>query len=195
MTTEHADQSSMPFTEPGFESTEVVLPGIVEPSGLVIRTRTLARPAAGQVVVRVEASGVSFAERAMRRAMYYGQPKFPFVPGYDLVGVVAAVGPGVDASFVGTRVAALTKTGGWASYALLAAEDLLPVPDGIDPAEAETLVVNGITAWQMLHRQAHIRRGQTIVVHGANGGVGTNLGAVGPACRSSCYWYSITTAP
>lgn len=157
------------------EATEVVLPGIVEPSGLQIRRRVLSGPAAGQALVRVEASGVSFAEKGMRRGRYPGQPKFPFVPGYDLVGTVVAVGGGVSPSLVGKRIAALTKIGGWASHVLLQAEDLMPVPEGVDPAEAETLVVSGITAWQMLHRTARIRRGQTILVHGANGGVGTTL--------------------
>jgi NADPH:quinone reductase-like Zn-dependent oxidoreductase len=155
--------------------TEVVLPGVVEPSGLQVRQRTLPAPAEGQVLVAVEATGVSMAEQAMRRDRYPGQPAFPFVPGYDLVGTVRAVGPGVDADLVGRRVAALTKTGGWASSVLLEAADVVPVPEGLDPAEAETLVVNGITAWQMLHRTARVRRGQTILVHGANGGVGTTL--------------------
>ena len=157
------------------QALEVVLPGAVEPSGLVYRRRTLPAPAAGQVTVRVEASGVSFAEQQMRRGKYYDQPAFPFVPGYDLVGTVTAVGPGVDDAVVGTRVAALTKTGGWASDVLLDAADLVPVPDGVDPAEAETVVVNGITAWQMLHRIARVRSGRTILVHGANGGVGSTL--------------------
>ncbi len=158
-----------------FISQEVVLPGKVEPSGFLIRNNVLNQPEAGQVIVRVEASGISFAEQAMRRDRYPGQPAFPFVPGYDLVGTVVDIGPDVDASLMGKRVAALTKTGGWASYSLRAAKELLLVPDGIDPAEAEALVVNGLTAWQMLHRKAHIRAGQTIVVHGANGGVGTIL--------------------
>ena len=157
------------------EATEVVLPGIVEPSGLQIRRRVLRGPAAGQALVRVEASGVSFAEKGMRRGRYPGQPKFPFVPGYDLVGTVVAVGGGVSPSLVGKRVAALTKTGAWASLVLLQAEDLMPVPEGVDPAEAEPLIVSGITAWQMLHHTARIRRGQTILVHGANGSVGTTL--------------------
>ena len=156
-------------------ATEVVLPGVVEPSGLQVRQRALPPPAAGQVLVRVEASGVSFAEQGMRRNRYPGQPKFPFVPGYDLVGVVTAVGPDVDPALAGRRVAALTKTGGWASYALLPASRLVEVPDGVDPAEAETVVVNGITAWQMLHRAARVQAGQTVLVHGANGGVGTTL--------------------
>lgn len=155
--------------------TEVVLPGVVEPAGLQVRTRSLPAPAAGQVVVAVEASGVSMAEQAMRKNRYPGQPKFPFVPGYDLVGTVVHLGAGVDSALVGQRVAALTKTGGWASHVLLPAADLVPVPAGLDPAEAETVVVNGITAWQMLHRTARVRAGQTILVHGANGGVGSTL--------------------
>jgi NADPH:quinone reductase-like Zn-dependent oxidoreductase len=118
---------------------------------------------------------VSFAEQQMRRAKYYDQPAFPFVPGYDLVGTVAAVGAGVDPALVGRRFAALTKIGGWTSHALVEAADLVPVPDGVDPAEAETVVVNGITAWQMLHGIAKVTAGQTVLVHGANGGVGSTL--------------------
>ncbi|WP_024285578.1 medium chain dehydrogenase/reductase family protein [Cellulomonas sp. KRMCY2] len=155
--------------------TEIVLPGIVEPDGLLVRRRPVPSPAAGQALVCVEATGVSFAEQGMRRGRYPGQPKFPFVPGYDLVGTVAAVGTGVDAALVGTRVAALTKTGGWATHVLLTAADLVPVPARLEPVEAETVVVNGLTAWGLLHRTARVRRGQTILVHGANGGVGTVL--------------------
>ncbi|MEJ2855694.1 MULTISPECIES: medium chain dehydrogenase/reductase family protein [unclassified Saccharothrix] len=153
---------------------EVVLPGTVDPDGLELRHRDLPSPAAGQVVVRVEASGVSFAEQQMRRGKYYDQPPFPFVPGYDLVGTVVATGPGAEA-LAGGRFAALTKTGGWADHVLLDAADLVPVPDGVDPAEAEAFVVNGITAWRMLHTIARVRKGQTVLVHGANGGVGSTL--------------------
>lgn len=155
--------------------TEVVLPGVVEPAGLQIHTRALTAPGRGRAVVAVEASGVSMAEQAMRRNRYPGQPKFPFVPGYDLVGTVHSVGPGVDPALVGQRMAVLTKTGGWTSHAVVAAADLVAVPAGLDPAEVETLVVNGVTAWQMLHRTAKVQPGQTILVHGANGGVGTTL--------------------
>lgn len=72
-------------------------------------------------------------------------------------------------------MAALLKVGGWASHVLVDAADVVPVPAGIDAAEAETLVLNGITAWQMLHRKARVREGGTVVVHGANGGVGSVL--------------------
>lgn len=157
------------------EIVEIVLPGKVEPGGLKVRRRELGPPRAGQSMVRVEASGISFAEQGMRRGLYPGQPKFPFVPGYDLVGTVVGVGAGVDETMVGRRVAAITETGGWASHALVDAADLVPVPESLDPADVETVVVNGLTAWQMLHRTARVRPGQTILVHGANGGVGTIL--------------------
>ncbi|MFD3700410.1 medium chain dehydrogenase/reductase family protein [Streptomyces sp. NPDC058646] len=154
---------------------EVVLPGKVEPEGLVIRHGAVPAAGPGRVVVAMEATGVSFAEQQMRRGRYYDQPPFPFVPGYDLVGTVTEIGTGVPVTLLGSRVAALTKTGGWASHVALQAADLVPVPDGLGAAEAETAVVNGITAWQMLHRKARVRAGQTVLVHGANGGVGTML--------------------
>jgi NADPH:quinone reductase-like Zn-dependent oxidoreductase len=154
---------------------EVVLPGKVEPEGLEIRHGAVPVAGPGQVVIRMEATGVSFAEQQMRRGRYYDQPAFPFVPGYDLVGTVLATGEGVEPGLAGLRVAALVKVGGWASHVVVDSADVVPVPDGISAAEAETLVVNGITAWQMLHRKARIRAGQTILVHGANGGVGSVL--------------------
>lgn len=156
-------------------ATEIVLPGRVAPDGLLVTRRELPAPGAGQALVRVEASGVSFAEQQMRRGKYYDQPPFPFVPGYDLVGIVAEVGADVDPALLGTRVAALTKIGGWASHTLLDAADLVAVPATLEPAEAETFVVNGITAWQMLFRTVRVRAGQTVLVLGANGGVGSTL--------------------
>jgi NADPH:quinone reductase-like Zn-dependent oxidoreductase len=156
-------------------TTEIVLPGRVESSGLQVHARDLPAPAAGQAVLRMDASGVSFAEQQMRLGKYYNQPPFPFVPGYDVVGTVTATGPDVDPAMIGRRFAAVTKTGSWASHQLIDVADLVPVPDGVDAADAETVVVNGITAWQMLHRTARVRPGATIVVLGANGGVGSTL--------------------
>ncbi|MCI3934318.1 medium chain dehydrogenase/reductase family protein [Streptomyces sp. AN091965] len=156
-------------------ATEVVLPGVVEPDGLTVRRRPGPAPAPGRALLAMEATGVSFAEQQMRRGKYFDQPPFPFVPGYDLVGRVVATGPGVDPALVGGRFAALTKTGGWASHVAVAAADLVPVPESVASADAETLVVNGVTAWQMLHRTAKVRAGDTVVVLGANGGVGSAL--------------------
>lgn len=155
--------------------TEIVLPGQVEPDGLQVRTRELPAPAEGQVLLRMEATGISFAEQQMRRGKYPNQPAFPFVPGYDVVGTVTATGPGVDTALIGQRFAAVTKTGGWASQLLVDAADLVAVPDDVDSAVAVTAAVNGITAWQMLHYSAKARRQSVIVVLGANGGVGSTL--------------------
>jgi NADPH:quinone reductase-like Zn-dependent oxidoreductase len=158
-------------------TTEILLPGIGEPESLQVRVRDLGQPGPGEALVRVEATGISFAEQQMRRGRYYNQPAFPFVPGYDLVGVVEALGVDAppDGPQVGERVAALTKIGGWAERVLLDAADLVPVPAGVDAAAAETAIVNGSTAWRMLHRSARVRPGDTVVVLGAGGGVGTIL--------------------
>jgi NADPH:quinone reductase-like Zn-dependent oxidoreductase len=155
--------------------TEIVLPGVTDPDGLIVRQRPVPLPGKGQALVQMLATGVSFAENSMRRNRYPGQPKFPFVPGYDLVGIVTATGPGTDPALAGQRVAVVTKTGGWSTHVLLDARDLVPIPDHLDPAEVETILVNGITAWQMLHRKARVKPGRTILVHGASGGVGTVL--------------------
>ena len=159
-------------TTPSATTTQVVLPGLVEPAGLELATVPTPTPDAGQLLVEMEATGVSFAEQSMRKGRYFGQPAFPFVPGYDLVGRVLEVGTGGDPTLIGKRVATLTKTGAWATHAVVPARDSILVPDGVSSEDAETVVVNGVTAWQMLHRAARVQPGQTILLFGANGGVG-----------------------
>jgi NADPH:quinone reductase-like Zn-dependent oxidoreductase len=154
---------------------EVMMPHEGGPEVLEVLRREPPRAATGEALVRVEAAGVSFAEVQMLRGRYFNQPKFPFVPGYDLVGKVVEVGEGVDGELLGQRVAALTETGAWAEQVVLDVKKLAPVPEGVDPAEAVAVVTNGVTAWQMLHRAARVRAGQSVVVHGAAGGVGTLL--------------------
>lgn len=172
---QHDQHEPHPTATDAPEVTEILLPGTVAPEGLEIRRRRFDPPGPGQVTVRVEATGISFAEQQMRRGKYFDQPPFPFVPGYDLVGIVTETGPGVDPGTRGRRYAALTKVGGWTSHIVLPAADLVPVPEGVDPGEAEALVVNGVTAYRMLHRIARVRAGDTVLVLGANGGVGSLL--------------------
>jgi NADPH:quinone reductase-like Zn-dependent oxidoreductase len=167
--------------------TEIVMPHLGGPEVLQVQQRELPAPGPGQVRIRVEAAGVSFAEVQMLRGRYFAQPKFPFVPGYDLVGRIEAVGPGASGGSasaggsgaaglaVGQRVAAMTRTGAWSQSVLVPATHLVPVPESVDPAEAVALVTNGVTAYQMVHRVARVAAGDTVLVHGAAGGVGTLL--------------------
>jgi NADPH:quinone reductase-like Zn-dependent oxidoreductase len=96
----------------------------------------------------------------------------PFVMGYDVVGKIDAIGEGVTDFRIGERVADMTVIGSNASYRILRARDLTRVPEGVDPAEAATLILSWTTAYQMLHRAAHVRPGHRILVHGAAGAVG-----------------------
>ena len=183
-------------SEPAVHLTEVVLPGVVEPDGLVVHQRPVPVPGDGQALVEMLATGVSFAEQGMRRNRYPGQPKFPFVLGYDLVGVVDRRRPRRR-----PRVGRPTRGGGHQDRRLDDARARRrptissPLPDGVDPAEAETVVVNGVTAWQMLHRKARVRAGQTILVHGASGGVGQHPGPARPARRHAGHRHRLAAPP
>jgi len=133
----------------------------------------LPTPAPGQVRVKIIAAGVAFADILMRHGLYPGTPAFPFAPGYDIVGEIDALGDGVSGFAVSQRVAALTMIGGYSRYTIVPAAHLVPVPDNLDPAAAVSLVLNYVTAYQMLHRVAKLHQGQRFLVHSAAGGVGT----------------------
>ena len=139
------------------------------------------RPGRGEVRVRVLASGVSFTDAQIRAGTYIGGPKPPFTPGYELVGVVEELGPGCTRLHVGDRVGALTVWGANAEQVCVPENYAVEVPEDLDPAEAVSLVFPYMTAYQMLHRAARVTRGETVLVHGAAGRVGTavlELGAV-----------------
>jgi NADPH:quinone reductase-like Zn-dependent oxidoreductase len=135
----------------------------------------LPAPRTGQVRVKILAADVSFSDVNIRRGRYPGAPRPPFTPGYAMVGVVDQLGPGAEASglVVGQAVAALTFYGSYSQYLCLPAHELVPLPAELDPAKAVCLVLNYVAAYQMVHRVAHVARGERILVHGAAGGVGT----------------------
>jgi NADPH:quinone reductase-like Zn-dependent oxidoreductase len=136
----------------------------------------LPEPKAGEVRIRVLAAGTGFTDAFIRRGRY---PDFkgplPFTPGYELVGTVEAAGPGVTTPALGTLVADLCVTGGYTQYAIRPAAALVDVPAGLDPAEAVCIPLAYVTAYQMLTRYKALQRGQTILVIGASGTVGTAL--------------------
>lgn len=153
----------------------VLVEGFGSPDVLRPQPRTIPTPAAQQLLVEVEAAGVAYADVLMRRGVYPERPPLPFVPGYDVVGRVLEVGPGVEDIAVGSRVAALTVTGGYSTHALASSAFTVPVPEHLPAAEVSALVLNYVTGQQMLHRIAGVTKGETILVHGAAGGVGTAL--------------------
>lgn len=134
----------------------------------------LPEPEPGEVRVKVLASGVAFTDVMIRKGMYPDvKEKPPFTPGYDMVGIVDKSGEGATRFKVGQMVADLTVIGSHSEYVCLPEGRLTPVPEGVDPAEAVSLVLSYVTAFQMLHRVARLKRGQKALVHGAGGAVGT----------------------
>jgi NADPH2:quinone reductase len=132
----------------------------------------LTEPGPGEVRVAVRATGAGGTDVTMRRGTYPYAPPLPFVPGYEVVGDVEAVGAGVTDLRVGQRVAALLVHGGYAEKVIRPAAELVPVPDGLDDAQVVALILNYVTAYQALHRTGAVQPGQHVLVTGANGGVG-----------------------
>jgi NADPH2:quinone reductase len=135
----------------------------------------LPNPRPGEVRVKILAAGVSFGDVSMREGIHPEARRLPFTPGWDVVGIVDVLGEGVEAVQPGTTVAAMPIVGGYAESICLPVAELVGVPPSLDPAEAVCLILNYVTAYQMLHRSAQAKPGETALVHGAAGGVGTAL--------------------
>ena len=137
---------------------------------------TIPDPSPGEIRIKILAAGTGFTDTMIRRGRY---PDFkgplPFTPGYEIVGVVEKIGSGVTAPLEGQMVADLCVVGGYAQYAIRPAGFLVPVPDGVDPAEAVCIPLAYLTAFQMLTRYRNLPRGAMILVIGASGTVGTAL--------------------
>jgi NADPH2:quinone reductase len=147
------------------------------PEVLQIVEEAVREPRPGEVRIRTLAAGVSFADIFMREGFHPESilRRKPFTPGWDIVGRVDGIGAGVSGVRSGAIVAALPVVGGYSEILYLPEEELVPVPRGVDAAEAVSLVLNYVTAYQMLHRTARVRPRQTVLVHSAAGGVGTGL--------------------
>ena len=144
-------------------------------------------PTRGEARVKVLAAGVSLPDVMMREGIHPETPRLPFTPGWDLVGVVDRLGDGNSGLELGQRVAALPITGAYAEYLCLPQRELVPVPSGLDAAEAVSLVLNYVTAYQMLHRSVKARAGQRVLIHAAAGGVGSALLQLGRVANLQMY--------
>jgi NADPH:quinone reductase-like Zn-dependent oxidoreductase len=129
-------------------------------------------PGDGDVRIAVRAAGVNFADIMARLGLYPDAPKPPLVVGYEVAGIVDAVGPNVTDVRVGDRVMALTKFGGYATAVVTHASFVFPVPSGLSDVEAAAVPVNYVTALIALYRMANVARGETVLIYGAGGGVG-----------------------
>ena len=155
--------------------TRIIVTHYGGPDALQVVEEERPEPKPGEVRVRVLAAGVSLPDVMMREGIHPETPRLPFTPGWDLVGVVDQLGNGVSGIETGQIVAALPVSGAYAQFVCLPQRELVPVPAGLDPAESVSLILNYITAYQMLHRSAKVRSGQRVLIHGAAGGVGTAL--------------------
>jgi NADPH2:quinone reductase len=165
---------------PGGKSRRVVVTKHGGPEVLQVVEEDLPEPRPGEVRVKVLAAGVSGYDLMFRASgTLPGTPKVPFTLGEDVVGVVDKLGEGVSTLEPGKLVAGATFClglgGGYAEYVCLPADELVPVPPNLDPAEAVCMVVNYVTAYTAMHLTAKVRSGERVLVHGAGGGVGTAL--------------------
>ncbi|MCR9149830.1 MAG: medium chain dehydrogenase/reductase family protein [Rhodobacteraceae bacterium] len=157
--------------------TRVRLNALGGPEKLALETvPDVPEPGAGEVRVRVLVTSAAFTDVMIRKGLYPDvKDKPPFTPGYDMVGIVEAAGPGASRFRPGDRVADLTTIGAYAEYICLPEDRLTPVPDGVSDVDALGMILSAVTPWQMLTRVAKLKAGQSLLIHGAGGAVGTAM--------------------
>jgi NADPH2:quinone reductase len=155
--------------------TRIVVTHYGGPEALQVVEEERPEPKAGEARVRVLAAGVALPDIMARQGIHPETPAAPFTPGWDLVGVVDRLGDGVSGIEQGQIVAAMPIHGAYAEFVCVPQTELVSVPSGLDAAEAVSVILNYITAYQMLQRSAKVRPGQRVLIHGAAGGVGTAL--------------------
>ena len=151
---------------------QIWIPKIGEPSVLEVREAADPEAGAGEVRIRVAASGINFADILARMGLYPDAPKLPAVVGYEVSGHVDQVGPEAEGFVEGDRVVALTRFGGYSDLITVPANQVAPISDALSFDSAATLPVNYLTAWIMLVWLGKVREGDRVLVHAVAGGVG-----------------------
>jgi NADPH:quinone reductase-like Zn-dependent oxidoreductase len=151
---------------------QLVIPRHGPPEVFEVREGPDPVPADGELRIRVRAAGVNFADVLARIGLYPDAPKPPVVVGYEVAGIVDAVGPGVTSAQVGDRVVALTRFGGYADRVVVPSAQAFRFPDELSDAEAAAVPVTYLTAALALYRMAAITSGETVLIHNAGGGLG-----------------------
>ena len=145
------------------------------PEVITVIEEEIPSPTVGEVRVRVLAAGVSLPDVFAREGVHPETPRVPYTPGWDLVGTADRLGEGVTGFELQQTVAAMPIHGCYAQYVCVPQRKLVPVPAGLDTAEAVAIVLNYVTAYQMLHRSVKAKPGQRMLIHGASGGVGSAM--------------------
>jgi NADPH:quinone reductase len=161
--------------EQGVRNMRVVVTRYGGPEVITVIEEESPTPKAGEVRVKVLAAGVSLPDVLAREGVHPETPRVPYTPGWDLVGTVDETGGGGTGFARGQAVAAMPIHGCYAQYVCVPERTVVPVPPGLDAAEAVAVVLNYITAYQMLHRSVRARAGQRMLIHGAAGGVGSAM--------------------
>lgn len=146
-----------------------------EPEVLVLEDVETPEPGPGEVLIEVALAGVNYADTGMRRGMFHGPgaAAMPITPGFEVSGTIVELGEDVEGFEEGSRVVAVLETGGYAEYAVAPVNSVVKVPEGVDYLQATALLVQGITAYGVLHDSARVQPGESVLVQAAAGGVGT----------------------
>jgi NADPH2:quinone reductase len=150
---------------------EIAAPG--GPEQLVLRQRPVPRPGEGEVLVRVAAAGVNRPDVMQRQGRYPAPAGASDLPGLEIAGDIAALGPNVSGLSIGDKVTALLPGGGYAEYAIAAAPLCLPVPEGLSMAQAAAVPETFFTVWTNLFDRGRCKAGDTVLIHGGTSGIGT----------------------
>ena len=142
-------------------------------------------PKQGQVRVKVAFAGINFADLLMRLGFYQPRPPYPFTPGYEVSGVIDALGDAESQFTIGQRVVAAMSTGGQSSHVVVDAQRVLPLPEEISLEAAAAMPVTYLTAHHMLHHLGHLDEHESVLIHGGAGGVGT-------AALQLCRWAGVS---
>src|SRR5262245_23287343 len=150
----------------------VVTTGNGDVGVMKVETRPDPQPARGEVLVRVKAAGLNFADILCRQGLYPDGPPKPCVMGYEVSGLIEAVGEGVDATIVGEAVIAMTRFGGQAELVVVPDAQVFEKPPQLSFEEGAALPVNYLTAWALIVTMGGLQKGEAILIHNAGGGVG-----------------------
>ncbi len=140
---------------------------------LILRDVPEPVPGAGEVLIRVEAAGVNFSDIMWRRGEYEVETPLPFIPGAEVAGTVAALGPNVTGFTIGMHVVSAPPSGGYAQFVVAPIATTFPIPDGISPTEVVSLMAQGLTAVLALRKSGRLTPGESVLVEAAAGGVGS----------------------